>query len=275
MPTSSDSLLGLLDEDHLQALSDAVVDRRRALAQAGRLGAKALVASVPLALASVARPVFGQAMPPTVTEVLNFALVLERLEAEFYRLANAAGVVPSTREAAFEAIAAHEAAHVRFLEGVLGSDADPAPTFDFTAEGRFDPFNPNDPRVNPTYLVLAQVFEDTGVRAYKGQVANLFGTDVLGAALQIHSVEARHAAFIRTLLGSEAWIAGNTNTTEIPDFDPVYAREQNVRQDVRSLQLRLDVPDLTSVSRSAVEAAFDEPLTMDEVQAILAPFIVS
>ncbi|MEM8599467.1 MAG: ferritin-like domain-containing protein, partial [Bacteroidota bacterium] len=153
MSTSSDSILGLLDEDHLHALTEAVVDRRRALVQAGRFGAKALAASVPLALASVARPVFGQAMPPTVTEVLNFALVLEYLEAEYYRLLNASGVPLSPRRAAFEAIAAHEDAHVAFLRSVLGDDAVASPAFDFTAQGRFDPFNPGNVLADPTHLV--------------------------------------------------------------------------------------------------------------------------
>jgi hypothetical protein len=48
------------------------------------------------------------------------------------------------------------------------------------------------------FLALAQAFEDTGVRAYKGQAANLISTDLLTAALQIH-VEARHASEVRRL----------------------------------------------------------------------------
>ena len=52
-------------------------------------------------------------------------------------------------------------------------------------------------------MSLAQAFEDTGVRAYKGQAKNLISTpDLLTAALQIHSVEARHAAAIRDLIAN-------------------------------------------------------------------------
>jgi hypothetical protein len=71
------------------------------------------------------------------------------------------------------------------------------PTFDFTVGGAFDPFN------NYTqFLALSQAFEDTGVRAYKGQATNLISTpDLLTAALQIHSVEARHASEVRRLRG--------------------------------------------------------------------------
>lgn len=273
MSTSSDSILSLLDEDHLHALTEAVVNRRRALVEAGRLGARALVASVPLALASVARPVFGQAMPPTVTEALNFALVLEYLEAEFYRLVLASGVTTSTRRPTFEAIEAHETAHVAFLQSVLGDDAVPSPTFDFTADGRFDPF-PDRVGANPTHLLLAQVFEDTGVGAYKGQVATLLGTDVLGAALQIHSVEARHAAFVRGARSRAEWITPDANDTAIVQFNAVYANETNIRHDVEAQQLGLEVTR-ANIPDAAAESAFDEPLTMEEVQAIIAPFIVS
>ena len=50
-------------------------------------------------------------------------------------------------------------------------------------------------------MVLAQAFEDTGVRAYKGQAGNLISNSAyLTAALQIHSVEARHASYIRDLI---------------------------------------------------------------------------
>jgi rubrerythrin len=54
------------------------------------------------------------------------------------------------------------------------------------------------------FLALAQAFEDTGVRAYKGQAANLMSKpDLLTAALQIHSVEARHASEVRRLRGQK------------------------------------------------------------------------
>jgi hypothetical protein len=47
---------------------------------------------------------------------------------------------------------------------------------------------------------LAQAFEDTGVRAYKGQAGNVMSNKtVLQAALQIHSVEARHASQVRRM----------------------------------------------------------------------------
>ena len=55
-------------------------------------------------------------------------------------------------------------------------------------------------------LGIAQLLEDTGVRAYKGRAGELLGTDLLTVALQIHSVEARHAAKIRVMRGQRAWV---------------------------------------------------------------------
>ena len=57
-----------------------------------------------------------------------------------------------------------------------------------------------------TYLTLSQTFEDLGVAAYKGQAGNLISNDaILQTALQIHSVEARHAAIVRKIGGKKSW----------------------------------------------------------------------
>ena len=88
-------------------------------------------------------------------------------------------------------VAQHEAAHVAFLKGALGSAAVAKPKFDFkgttTNKAKF--------------LATAQVLEDTGVAAYLGQAGAIKNKEVLGAALSIHSVEARHASALNQLLG--------------------------------------------------------------------------
>ena len=57
-----------------------------------------------------------------------------------------------------------------------------------------------------TFLTLSQTFEDLGVAACKGQAATLMGNgDILTTALQIHSVEARHAAMVRRIGGKPSW----------------------------------------------------------------------
>ena len=74
---------------------------------------------------------------------------------------------------------------------------------------------------------MAQAFEDTGVRAYKGQAANLITTpDLLTAALQIHSVEARHASEVRRLRGLKGWISNDERGAGMPAAtQAVYAGE--------------------------------------------------
>ena len=73
-------------------------------------------------------------------------------------------MIPAADLPIFQTISAHETAHVALLESVLGANAVPKPTFDFTAGGTFDPFGNYD-----IFKALSQGFEDTGVRAYKGQ----------------------------------------------------------------------------------------------------------
>ncbi len=45
------------------------------------------------------------------------------------------------------------------------------------------------------------MLEDTGVEAYQGQAGNIRAHPVLAAAIAIHPVEARHAAWIRDISG--------------------------------------------------------------------------
>jgi len=120
--------------------------------------------------------------------IANYALTLEYLEAEFYSRAVASGAItdPIVRRFA-NVTGSHERAHVKALKQLLGSKAVKKPTFDFgdavTNEGKF--------------RATAQALEDTGVAAYAGQGPNLLQRPIVKAALSIHSVEARHAAWIR------------------------------------------------------------------------------
>ena len=124
-------------------------------------------------------------------KILNFALTLEFLEAEFYRLAlanNASGANARLQKFT-EIVADHEAKHVKFLRGALKSKAVKKPSFDFGAAV-------TDPAM---YAATAQVLEDTGVSAYLGQAANILQGPILTAAGTILTVEARHAAWIRNI----------------------------------------------------------------------------
>src|ERR1700755_447024 len=76
-----------------------------------------------------------------------------------------------------------------------------APPVDFTAGGKYADVFSN----FKTFATLSATFEDLGVAAYKGQAGNLIGTPVLTTALQIHSVEARHASAVRPLIGKAGY----------------------------------------------------------------------
>lgn len=258
-----------------------LLTRRSALARgaftASALASTVRVASVPVAIAAFARNAFAQsALPAAVIGVLNFALVLEYLESEFYNRGVDSGIIPGPDLTIFTTIRDHENAHVQYLKNTLGRYARPKPTFDFTAGNG----SGQGPYANvfsnyTTFKAVAQAFEDTGVRAYKGQAPALMPyDDVLTAALTIHSVEARHAAEIRRLRGDftdaepyyEGWIT--LNQTDVPGAAAVYAGEEN------TTQLGIDVPSVTSVGAKEVSEAFDEPLTQAQVLAIVDPFIV-
>jgi rubrerythrin len=189
--TEQNSILSEIEPE----LADTILASRRDVFSkyAKRAG---FLASAPLVLALASNEAFGQSLPQKVVDVLNFALTLEYLEAAFYDAGNKAnGLIPGKYKTVFRTIGQHENAHVKLLQGALGSAAVSAPGVDFTAGGKYaDVFSNFD-----TFLTLSQTFEDLGVAAYKGQAGNLAGTPVLTTALQIHSVEARHASEVRRI----------------------------------------------------------------------------
>lgn len=217
-------------------------------------------------LAGAALPAFGAvlnkayAQNDVVADVLNFALTLEYLEAEFYNVSvDTPGLITGDARPYYQQIQKHENAHVALLKSALGAAAVSKPRFDFTAKGKYPDVFSN---VQTNYA-LAQAFEDTGVRAYKGQAARLIPfNDVLSTALSIHSVEARHAARIRYLRGRKGWIT-------YADGDPmaVYAGD-----DVR-MQAGVNLVAVTGLTPDRISEAFDEPLTKEQVLAIVTPFL--
>lgn len=250
-------------------------------------------------------------MATTVTDVVNFALMLEIFENEFYKAVlgqsgssaqNAAfapvrATVPASALPSFQQIQKHEAEHVAFLlangaTNILNLNAD---SFDFTgARGAGNgPFAKATSDLN-FLLLTAQAAEDTGVRAYKGQAANLMSNSVvLEAALRIHSVEARHASKIRRLRrqtgapsvvrysgtvsggGSAAAGAGNVSSppaAAVAALDAIYAGEDLTTQASVSITGLPNLPTSNITLAAAASEAFDEPLTKAAVVAIVQGF---
>jgi rubrerythrin len=233
-----------------------VQTRRTAVSRSAKMAGALALASMPVVFGIMAKRAFAQGgLPQGIVDVLNFALTLEYLENEFYQTGlGAGGLIPAADLPIFQQIAKHEAAHVALLQSVLGASAVAKPTFDFTAAGTFDPFNDY-----ATFQALSQGFEDTGVRAYKGQASALMADNtVLTTALRIHSVEARHASMVRRLRGQKGWITGNQ--TDLAPLAPVYAGEEAANG---------------TASSAAAAEAFDEPLTIDQVNAIAGLFIAA
>lgn len=257
-------------------LGDRINPRRSAIRNMASFSSKVAVAALPFAFGTLLKKAYGQTLPTAVVGVLNYALTLEYLEAEFYNQGRAqASLIPSADKSAyFDKISRDENNHVKFLQTALGSAATPksAFTFDLTANGTFADVLTN----YDTFLKVSVAFEDTGVRAYKGQVTALQSVpDILTAAVSIHAVEARHAAIARYVLnkklnlGLKPWIVSTTtgNDTGIAVVNGNYAGEDNVSQ--AGVDLTKLPATGTSTSKASVTAAFDEPLTKDATLALL------
>ncbi|MDQ8044732.1 MAG: ferritin-like domain-containing protein [Solirubrobacteraceae bacterium] len=152
--------------------------------------------------------------------ILNYALTLEFLEAAFYTQA-VAGIQFADPNVGYFAttVKSHEVAHVAALQATLKKlkiKAITAPTVQF-GDTVTD--------VNK-FLATSKVLEDTGVSAYAGQVTNVFQAPVLAAAASIHSVEARHAAWVRYLLGGGAASSGAANAPAPNIVDPALTEKK-------------------------------------------------
>jgi hypothetical protein len=129
------------------------------------------------------------ATPKGDVAIANFALTLEYLESAFYAAALRHAGLSGEHKRLATTVHAHEAAHVAALKRMLGSAAVKRPSFDFGSAVQSQ----------SAFTATAITLEDTGVQAYQGQAPFIKSEAVFKAALSIHPVEARHAAWIRQL----------------------------------------------------------------------------
>lgn len=143
--------------------------------------------------ASVARsppPARSATSPARDEETLAYLLELEDLQAAFYAEALDRDALAGEVEEYAQVVGGHEREHVDYLRGALGAKAAKPATFDFgdtTSDSEL-------------FLATAVAIEETGLAAYTGAAVNL-SADALRDATRLVSVEARHAAWARDLLG--------------------------------------------------------------------------
>lgn len=193
-------------------------DRRGFLKYAGLVGVGAALAACASGSAGSSTPTPAQsasAVAPHFSNddmgILNFALTLEYLEAEFYAKGTTGSMLGDDAKY-ITPIAQHEAAHVQALTQTiqkLGGTPAKKPNFKFP-DGTFTD--------KAKFLATAQMFEETGVKAYHGQVTRIKDKTILGAAASIAGVESRHAAIIADILNKKqvpAPIEANAPMSEI------------------------------------------------------------
>jgi len=296
--------------------------RRSVFKNMSGVGQKLTAAALPLFVGAIFNKAYAQTPGSlAVADVLTFALKLEYLEMYFYQQRTALVGLSAVNTAALSLIATDEANHVKFLRATLTSLggtvlADPtASAFDFTG-GKGSNAGPfADYRTNPaTYLALAQSFEDTGVRAYKGAapIASVMANKtVLTAALNIHSVEARHASHIRAMrrggaastnpsqavavspysAAPKSWVSGTDGGGAVPGTtnaiygagvstgagtaaNVTYLAEDNTLQGGLTLSTTTSA-SFTGFPTTAFSEAFDEGLDVTTVSTIARLFTVT
>lgn len=196
--------------------SDASLSRRELLTGTATLAAS-LVAVPALAQTAAApdaappkSPAQPAGLPSSDLQILNFALLLEYLEADFYTRSVAAHQRRAYLLPRFAVLAQtlrdHEITHAQTLTQVItqgGGTPIQAPAFQFPPEAF----------ISPTFWArFASAMEETGVSAYLGQAGRLRTPSLLQAAASIYGVEARHASILRLYGVGDA----SPNTREQP-----------------------------------------------------------
>jgi len=226
--------------DLLQKRTEKLAERRHFFRKSGGFAVGMAGGAILAACGGGGSDAIGQATPngggPSDIDILNFALNLEYLEAQFYQYAvfgtglpdgqlagtGRRGVVRGGRAVPFKdpvvaqyarEIAKDEADHVRFLRKALGSAAVAQPDIDVSADvnGAFssaaraaglikagEAFDPY--ASDEAFLFGAFIFEDVGVTAYKGAAPLIANKTYLEAAAGILAAEAYHAGLVRTVL---------------------------------------------------------------------------
>lgn len=194
----------MTEHNTVEQLAQDDLERKRFLKMAGKTMGSAAAASGLAAFiaacgssssssstkASAATKTAASATPTGDLAIVNYALTLEYLEAQFYSDVVKSGLFKGSTLSTLQRFGGEETAHVTALEATAAKLGKPAAK----PQGKF-------PLTSATSVAkLAATVENLGAAAYLGQAPKIQSKEILAAALAIHSVEARHAATLNTLL---------------------------------------------------------------------------
>jgi rubrerythrin len=202
MPSPSNEELAAQPAGLIERLVRDDVDRKRFLKMAGAGAGASFGAFVLAACGSSSSSSSSTTAAPAATTssssantgdlaILNYALTLEYLETTFYEKVVASGFFNGKVASLIKSFGAQEKTHVEALKGAvekLGGTPAANPN------GKFPIENANQ------VAELAYTVENLGASAYLGQAPHIQSPEVLASALAIHTVEARHAATLGTLV---------------------------------------------------------------------------
>jgi hypothetical protein len=175
------------DEALLEAVAELYGTTRAGFLRKAALGGAAMLST--LMAPSEAAAKLGD------VRILNFGLRFERLQATFYTQAEELGTIRSMSHAKqrwARTLGAHERAHVKIIKQVLGPKAGPRPSFDFGKDNETD----------AAFTRTAVAMEDLTVALLTGIIPQIQDRALTAALLGLLTVEARHAAWARNIIGS-------------------------------------------------------------------------
>lgn len=212
----TDLTLGALDRD--EALSDALAQlfgsTRAGFLRTAALGSAAM-------LAGLSAPAEADAAVTDV-DILQFGLRFERLQATFYTQAEELGTIAqmsSAKRKWARTLGAHERAHVRIIKKVLGPKAEPRPFFDFGKDNETD----------AGFTSTAVAMEDLTVALLTGVMPQVRDRGLAAALLGLMTVEARHAAWARRIVGSAPVARAFDEPRTLRSVQGVVARTRFIR----------------------------------------------
>jgi Ferritin-like domain len=169
---------------------------RETAADAVRATRRELLRAIPLAgamggLFDADTASAAEGLTPNDTAILRFDLALEYLQAGLYTEAERLGAVKPRTLAFSRVVGAHERAHARAIKSFLGTRAIQSPSFDYRGVTEDD----------AAFVKTAVAFEDLTAALLKWQAPRLDSRSIVAAVLTLHSVETRHAAWIRHIIG--------------------------------------------------------------------------